>query len=546
MKDRNKALIYCRVSSNNQVKKGDGLGSQETRCREYARHKGYEALHVFRDEGVSGGMIDRPAMQDMLKFLRKQKKEEYVVIIDDISRLARGLEAHIQLRTAIGAAGGKLESPSIEFGEDSDSQLVENLLASVSQHQRQKNAEQVKHRMRARVMNGYWVFYPMVGYRYERVSGHGKLLVRNEPVASIVQEALEGYASGRFETQVEVKRFFESRPDFLKNHKGAVHSQFVQDILKRSFYAGYIDVPQWGISLQPAKHEPLISFETWKTIQDRLNGQAKVPARKDIHDDFPLRGFVTCGHCGHPVTAGWSKGRNTKYPYYFCHNKECLDYKKSVRKETIEGEFEVMLQNLRPSQSLFFMATEMFRELWEDRQSRAKTDAVSIQKEIQQIDRKVGQFLDRIVETDSPALITTYENQVRKLEEQKLILKEKIQNCGRPLDSFDETFRTAFGFLSNPCKLWESDRLEDKRSVLKLVFVQRLPYYRNEGFRTAVTSSPFTLLSALKEDNYEMVEAGGIEPPSERFQSKASTCLSSVLNLASTSSQRQDGIKASF
>ena len=43
-----------------------------------------------------------------------------------------------------------------------------------------------------------------------------------------------------------------------------------------------------------------------------------------------------------------------------------------------------------------------------------------------------------------------------------------------------------------------------------------------------------------------MVEAGGIEPPSERFQSKVSTCLSSVFNLALTYSQRQDGVNASF
>ena len=38
----------------------------------------------------------------------------------------------------------------------------------------------------------------------------------------------------------------------------------------------------------------------------------------------------------------------------------------------------------------------------------------------------------------------------------------------------------------------------------------------------------------------KLVEAGGIEPPSERFQSKASTCLSSILNLARANSQRQD------
>ncbi len=86
-------------------------------------------------------MINRPSMQDMLTFLKSHKKKQnHIVIIDDISRLARGLDAHIHLRTAINEAGGKLESPSIEFGEDSDSVLVENLLASVSQHQRQKNA----------------------------------------------------------------------------------------------------------------------------------------------------------------------------------------------------------------------------------------------------------------------------------------------------------------------------------------------------------------------------------------------------------------------
>ncbi|MEO0763326.1 MAG: recombinase family protein, partial [Pseudomonadota bacterium] len=109
--------------------------------------------------------------------IAKHCAEGIVVVIDDISRLARGLEAHLQLRAAIQDAGGILESPSIEFGDDSDSILVENLLASVSQHQRQKNGEQVKNRQRARVMNGYWTFPPPAGYKYDKVPGHGKLLV---------------------------------------------------------------------------------------------------------------------------------------------------------------------------------------------------------------------------------------------------------------------------------------------------------------------------------------------------------------------------------
>jgi len=40
------------------------------------------------------------------------------------------------------------------------------------------------------------------------------MLVRDELLAAIIQEALEGYASGRFQLQVEVKRFLESHPEY--------------------------------------------------------------------------------------------------------------------------------------------------------------------------------------------------------------------------------------------------------------------------------------------------------------------------------------------
>lgn len=402
-----KAVIYCRVSSPTQLREGDGLGSQETRCREFAKHKGYAVTKVFQDKGVSGGLINRPGMQDMLSFLQDNKKEAYVVLIDDISRLARGLEAHIQLRTEISSVGAKLESPSIEFGEDSDSQLVENLLASVSQHQRQKNAEQTKNRMMARVMNGYWSFFPPPGYRFEKnVPGHsGKLLVRDEPMASIIQEAFEGYASGRFETYGEVKRFLESCPAYPKDKKGEVHFERVPEIFSRVIYAGYIDIPKWGVSFQPAKHEPLISFETWQQAQNRKKEQSKAPARKDLNEDFPLRGFVTCGTCEKPLTSCWSKGRNKKYPYYHCNTKGCPDYKKSVRKEKIEEEFETLLAKLRPSQNLFYLALEMFRDLWEERLEKSKMHGQSLNAEISRIERKIQTFMSRIVKTEDEELI---------------------------------------------------------------------------------------------------------------------------------------------
>ncbi len=508
-----KAVIYCRVSSPKQVTEGHGLASQETRCREYAAHKNYNVQEVFRDEGLSGKLLDRPNMQAMLSYLKKNRHERMVVIIDDISRLARDIETHIQLRSAISAASGKLESPSIEFGDDSDSKLVEHLLASVSAHQREKNAEQVLHRMRARMQGGYWVFQPPAGYRFDKQAGHGKILVRDEPYASLIAEALENFASGRFETQCEVKRFLEASVHCPKDGRGEVHYSRIRDILTKPVYAGYLDKPEWGLSLVKGKHEALISYETYQKIQERLNKQAKVPARANINEDFPLRGFVTCACCKQPMSGCWSKGRNASYPYYLCQTKGCDAYGKSVRKEKLESEFEALLGEMKPSQPLFFVASQMFTDLWNMKRKTIKSEAETIRRDIIQIDRKTGQFFERILETESQTLITAYENQIRKLEEEKIRLDENIAKCGRPLQSFDETFRTAMEFLGNPLNLWRSERLEHKRAVLKLAFEERLPYDKNKGFRTPAKSQPFAVFEGFSNPKSEMVGDERLELP---------------------------------
>ena len=515
------AVIYARVSSVQQKTQGHGLESQETRCREFAGYKGYKVVEVFRDD-VSGSITGRPGMIAMLAFLKKQKTP-HVVIIDDISRLARSLETHLQLRNAISVANGILQSPSIEFGEDSDSQLVENLLASVSQHQRQKNADQTKNRMRARVQNGYWCFYPPIGYRFERVSGHGKMLVKDEPLASIVQEGFEGYASGRFQTQPEVMRFFQSRPEWPANRRNSLTAERVREMLIRPTYAGYISVPEWGINLAPAKHEAIISFETFQAIQKRMKVVANVPARADLNEGFPLRGFITCGGCGHQLMSCWSTGRNARYPYYLCQKKGCDHYGKSIKRDVLEAQFANLLAEMKPSAELFALAHAMFADLWNGRLAGASAQTKSVEAQLKKLDASIDQLVDRVVETDSPALIKTYESRLRKLEAEKVELCEKFASCGRPLKDFDETFRTACEFLANPCKLWLSDRIEDKRAVLKLAFAERLAYVRGEGFRTAVTSSPFRVFSALKGGDLDMVPLTGLEPVTPALRMRCST-----------------------
>ena len=84
-----------------------------------------------------------------------------------------------------------------------------------------------------------------------------------------------------------------------------------------------------------------------------LNGTAHAPARKDINEDFPLRGFVVCDDCGEPMTSCWSKGRQQHYPYYLCDTRGCASKRKSIRSADIEEGAEALLKSLQPARQLY-------------------------------------------------------------------------------------------------------------------------------------------------------------------------------------------------
>ncbi|MDP9811391.1 DNA invertase Pin-like site-specific DNA recombinase [Rhizobium tibeticum] len=242
-----------------------------------ARNRGYPALSAMFTDDRTRGTDVRPGFAAMLKFLRKNCSSTCIVIIDDITRLARDITVHHKLRAAIAATGARLECPSFEFGDSSDDILVENLLASVSQHQRQKNGEQVRNRMRGRLLNGYWCFScKPPAYEFARVAGQNTLL-RREPIASIVTEALEGFASGRLQTKAEVQRILQDSPRFPKLPDGTVKFDRATEMLT-VLNAGFIEYLQWDVSIRPGRHQGLITYDTYQRIQRLLNENTKTPS----------------------------------------------------------------------------------------------------------------------------------------------------------------------------------------------------------------------------------------------------------------------------
>jgi site-specific DNA recombinase len=500
-----KAIIYCRVSSERQVKEGHGLEGQELRCRKYAEVHGYEVAAVFRDEGVSGGVIDREGMQQVLDFLdRLTGGEERVVIIDDIKRLARDIIGHFTLRKAIQARRARLESPSHKFGDEPEEIFVESIMAATAELERNQNKRQVYNRMKARLEAGYWPFYPPPGYTFAKIAGHGKLIVPKEPEASIVREALEGFAHGRFPTQEDVRQFLQSK-DFNHWGRGKVaYLEQVKRLLTREVYAGYIYYPPWKVPRRKGHHQPLVSPETFDRIQERLAEKQRLPRRKDLHSDFPLRGFVLCNGCKKPYTASWTRGKTKQFAYYRCDTHGCPFDNKSIRADQMHAEFEGVLKKLKPREGILKGVKAELLSQWQRQMMDVEMVRKERQRKLDEIDKKIAGYLEAVGQCSSPTLIKKIEEEVNALEAKRLRLGGRIE-LATDYD-FEKALNLVFDFLKEPFQMWKTGDLRQKRLVLRLVFSEPLVYERKSGFGTPTFSPPINVACILELDKMELVD----------------------------------------
>lgn len=392
-------------------------------------------------------------MVALLSYLDAQAGKNYVVIFDDLKRFARDTEFHIKLRRAFKKRGATVECLNFKFDDSPEGKFIETIIAAQGALEREQNGRQVSQKMHARMMNGYWFFAAPIGYKYQNQRAHGKILVRDGQLANVVQEALEGYASGRFDSQAEVKRFFESRQEFPKNRHGIVTQRRVVHIITHPLYAGYINHDNWDIGWVKGQHEPLISLETYEAIQKRRAGVTLAPARKNINEDFPLRGFVLCSDCQQPYTSCWSQGKLKKYPYYLCDTRGCESYRKSIPRRQIEEPFGEIVRSLQPTQQLFVLAKMMFQHAWEQRFAQAKEQLARVKRDKVELEQQLEGLLERIMVANSPAVISAYEAKIEKLEQKRRLMDEKLQK-GLPTEQrYGEFIEHALQFLANPWNL---------------------------------------------------------------------------------------------
>jgi len=81
------AILYARVSTDEQAKSGYSLAQQIDALREYANHEGYDVLEEISDPGQSGASLERPGMDHVRDLVAAGGVS--VVLAQDRDRFAR-------------------------------------------------------------------------------------------------------------------------------------------------------------------------------------------------------------------------------------------------------------------------------------------------------------------------------------------------------------------------------------------------------------------------------------------------------------------------
>ena len=76
-----KAVIYARVSSEEQAKHGFSIGNQKKVCVEFAQKSGFVVDKIFVDEGNSAKNLDRPEIQELMTYCGKKKNNIKALVI---------------------------------------------------------------------------------------------------------------------------------------------------------------------------------------------------------------------------------------------------------------------------------------------------------------------------------------------------------------------------------------------------------------------------------------------------------------------------------
>ncbi|XBQ17398.1 MAG: recombinase family protein [Oceanicaulis sp.] len=303
-----RCAIYTRKSTEEGLDQAfNSLDAQHEACAAYIasqRHEGWKLLtERYDDGGVSGGTLDRPAVQRLLADIDAGRVD--MVVVYKIDRLTRSLADFARLVERFDKAGCSFVSVTQAFNTSTSmGRLTLNVLLSFAQFEREVTGERIRDKIAASKKKGMWMggMVPL-GYDVRREPERG--LVVNAGEAATVRTIFALY--DELEDLKDVAETLKARGVVSKvrtfersgrrfGGKPLSHGQ-VHFILTNPVYRGLI---RHKGEVYEGQHKAIIDADLWERVQEKLQAHARRKRRRDDNtgklaepkDRSPLAGRV--------------------------------------------------------------------------------------------------------------------------------------------------------------------------------------------------------------------------------------------------------------
>ena len=283
---RIRCAIYTRKSSEEGLEQDfNSLDAQREACEAYIasqKHEGWELLpDHYDDGGISGGHLDRPALQRLMQAVDEKRVDQIVVY--KIDRLTRSLADFAKLVDRLDAAETSFVSVTQSFNTaTSMGRLTLNMLLSFAQFEREVTAERIRDKIAASKRKGMWMGGNVpLGYQPD-----GRTLMINEAEAETIRTLYDLYL------QLGTLRDVKERSEVLDlrsrrreragvRNSGGTHFDrgHLQHILSNPVYAARIRHKK---QVYEGQHPAIIDPAVWDKVQKMLQSGAAV-ARGSRH-----------------------------------------------------------------------------------------------------------------------------------------------------------------------------------------------------------------------------------------------------------------------
>jgi site-specific DNA recombinase len=159
------AILYARVSTDEQARSGYSLAQQLEALREYAAREGYEVLEEVVDPGQSGARLERPGMDRVRDLVAAGGVS--VVLAQDRDRFAREPAYLFYLREEFSGYGCKLRALNDRGDDSPEGQLTDGILDQIARFERLKIAERSRRGKLRKVREGKVLAPPTPRYGFK-------------------------------------------------------------------------------------------------------------------------------------------------------------------------------------------------------------------------------------------------------------------------------------------------------------------------------------------------------------------------------------------